>query len=186
MCQSLILFRNPCYSLLEVLCCETPIPHYRAQIMTNDDNVHEPDTARLLSTSYHSPYTRSGAPALPASQDPYAKLRARALQTLEAMGFDPDTMVEHGVLFAEHQDPFGHVSNAQFLAFFGQTWMRVTDAYGQYLSKEELDGIYQAKTVVPMVRRFELEIKRQVKFPDSVSNPCCLDSLVSFAFISST
>ncbi len=127
-----------------------------------------PKSARLASSSYHSPYARSGAPGPHPNTDPYAPLRARALSTLEAMGFDPDTMVEHGVLWAEHQDPYGHVMNAQFMAFMGSSWIRVMEGYDEFLSAEELDGVMHAKTVAPLARRLELEIKRQVKYPDAV------------------
>jgi hypothetical protein len=55
--------------------------------------------------------------------NPYAALRASALAELEAMGFDPRTMAERGVVWAEDQDPFGHVMHSQVclcsLVFWG-------------------------------------------------------------------
>ncbi|KAK3192748.1 hypothetical protein K4F52_001102 [Lecanicillium sp. MT-2017a] len=134
----------------------------------SDNDKPEPKSARLAASSYLSPYARHGAPRPHPNTDPYAPLRARALSTLEAMGFDADTMVEHGVLWAEHQDPFGHVMQAQFMSFMGASWIRALESYDEFLSPEELEGIMQAKTMAPMVRRLEVEIKRQVKYPDVV------------------
>ncbi|KAH8691558.1 hypothetical protein BGW36DRAFT_54357 [Talaromyces proteolyticus] len=125
-------------------------------------------SARLADSSYHSPYSRSGAPSPHPNGDPYVSLRGRALSTLEAMGFDPNTMVEHGVLWAEHQDPYGHVMQAQYMSYLGACFWRIMESYDEFLSKEECDGMIQAKTVIPVVRKYELDIRRQVKYPDAV------------------
>ncbi|KID75878.1 uncharacterized protein G6M90_00g049490 [Metarhizium brunneum] len=132
------------------------------------DDTANPTSARLADSSYHSPYTRAGAPRPHPNTDPYAALRGRALSTLEAMGFDPNTMIEHGVLWAEHQDPFGHVMQGQYMSFLGACFWRVMESYDEFLSKEECDDMIQAKTVIPVVRRYELDIRRQVKYPDSL------------------
>ena len=84
------------------------------------------------------------------------------------MGFDPNTMVEHGVLWAEHQDPYGHVMQSQFMQFAGGCFFRVMESYDEYLSKEECDDLIQGKSVIPAVRRYELNIRRQLKYPDAV------------------
>lgn len=136
--------------------------------MSPTDNQDKPDTARLALTAHQSPYCRLGAPGLDQRQDPYGPLRAKALAKLEAMGFEPESMVEHAVLWAEHQDPWGHVAYAQYLHFFGPTWNRFMDGYGSWLTKKEMDGVIGGKTVAPMAQRFKLDIKRQVKFPDAV------------------
>ncbi|KKZ67037.1 hypothetical protein EMCG_07269 [[Emmonsia] crescens] len=131
-----------------------------------DDNFASPTSARLADSSYNSPYARTGAPCPHPNTDPYATLRGSALSTLEAMGFDPTTMIEHGILWADHQDPYGHVMQAQYMAFLGACFWRVMEGYDEFLSKEELDGMVQAKTVMPVVRKYELDIRRQVKYPD--------------------
>ncbi|EGC45648.1 conserved hypothetical protein [Histoplasma capsulatum var. duboisii H88] len=135
--------------------------------MADGDNA-SPASARLADSSYLSPYSRNGAPGPHPNTDPYAPLRARALSTLEAMGFDPKTMVEHGVLWAEHQDPYGHVNHTQYMSFFSACYMRVMEFYDEFLRKEELDDIFEAKTVVPLIRKYELDFRRQVKYPDVV------------------
>lgn len=65
---------------------------------------------RQAESAYQSPYSHAGAPGPHPNTDPYAELRASALSTLEAMGYDPKSMAERGVVWAEDQDPFGHVS----------------------------------------------------------------------------
>jgi len=92
------------------------------------------------------------------------------------MGYDPATMVERGVLWAEDQDPFGHVMQAQFMHFLGTCFHRVMESYAEYMSEDEYNDMVTAKSVIPVVRRYELDIRRQVKYPDTVSrcgiHPC--------------
>lgn len=127
---------------------------------------------RLAESAYCSPYTRAGAPQPGPHADPYAPLREKALNTLEKMGYDPKTMIEHGVLWAEHQDPFGHVKQSQYMAFLGTCFHRVMESYDEFLSEEEYNGMVNGKTVIPAVRKYDLDIRRQVKYPDSVSLLC--------------
>ncbi|KAK8042248.1 hypothetical protein PG993_006771 [Apiospora rasikravindrae] len=129
--------------------------------------------SRLAQSAYLSPYSRAGAsPADHAGDsDPYKPLRARALATLEAMGYDPATMVERGVVWAEDQDPFGHVMQSQYMHFLGTCFHRVMESYDEHLTKQEYDDMIHARTVMPVVRKYELDIRRQVKYPDSVSPP---------------
>ncbi|RYP92150.1 hypothetical protein DL770_001731 [Monosporascus sp. CRB-9-2] len=125
-------------------------------------------SVKLAESSYNSPYSRAGAPSPHPNTDPYAPLRASALSTLEAMGFDPNTMVERGVLWAEDQDPYGHVMQSQYMHFLGSCFHRVSESYDEYLSKEECDDMMHARTVIPAIRKYELDIRRQVKYPDSL------------------
>lgn len=128
--------------------------------------------SRLAESSYNSPYSHAGAPVPHPNTDPYAALRGRALSTLEAMGFDPKTMVERGVLWAEDQDPFGHVMQSQYMHFLGTCFHRVMESYDEFLSQQEYDDMIHAKSVVPAIRKYDLDIRRQVKYPDSV----CLEA----------
>ncbi|KAI0095962.1 hypothetical protein F4814DRAFT_457555 [Daldinia grandis] len=124
--------------------------------------------SRLAESAYQSPYSSIGAPSSHPNGDPYASLRSQALSTLEAMGYDPKTMVERGVVWAEDQDPFGHVMHTQYMHFFGQCFYRVMESYDEFLSEQEYDDMINAKTVVPVVRRYSLDIRRQVRYPDSL------------------
>ncbi|CAJ2509505.1 Uu.00g145310.m01.CDS01 [Anthostomella pinea] len=125
-------------------------------------------SSRLAASSYNSPYSRAGAPSPHPNTDPYAKLRAQALTTLEAMGYDPKTMVEHGVVWAEDQDPFGHVMHSQYMHFIGSCLYRLMESYDQFLSTAECDDMLQGKSVISAVRKYELSIRRQVQYPDSL------------------
>ncbi|OTA64074.1 hypothetical protein K449DRAFT_381017 [Hypoxylon sp. EC38] len=123
---------------------------------------------RLAESSYHSPYSHAGAPTPHPNDDPYAPLRGRALATLEAMGYGPKTMVERGVVWAEDQDPFGHVMNSQYSHFLSTCFHRVMESFDQFLSKEEFDDMIHARTVIPVLRKYEVDFRRQVKYPDSL------------------
>jgi acyl-CoA thioesterase FadM len=85
------------------------------------------------------------------------------------MGYAPETMVERGVLWAEDQDPFGHVMQSQYMQYLGVCFHRVMESYDEFLSEEEYNGMNKAQTVVPVVRKYELDIRRQVMYPDTVS-----------------
>lgn len=125
---------------------------------------------RLADSAYLSPYSHAGAPSPHPNTDAYASLRARALPTLEAMGYDPSTMAERGVTWAEDQDPFGHVMQSQYMHFLGTCFHHVMEGYNEFLSEQEYNDMIHGKTVVPALRRYELDIRRQVKYPDSVRN----------------
>ncbi|KAF4468630.1 hypothetical protein FALBO_4479, partial [Fusarium albosuccineum] len=127
-----------------------------------------PKASRLARSSYNSPFSRSGAPTPHPNADPYADLRAKALTTLIAMGFDPKTMVEHGVVWAEDQDPFGHVTQSRYMQFLGTCFHRVMESYDEYLTEEEYNQMILGKSIIPVVKKYELDIKRQVKYPDAL------------------
>ena len=135
--------------------------------MTDDSSTTR--SSRLADSAYNSPYSHAGAPSPHPNTDPYAPLRAKALATLEGMGYDPKTMVERGVLWAEDQDPFGHVMNSRYVQFLGTVIYRVMECYDEFLNEEEYEGMITAKTIIPFVRKYELAILRQVKYPDAVS-----------------
>ena len=134
-------------------------------------NIVIPRRSRLDESSYHSPYSLAGAPSPHPNNDSYAALRTQALSTLEAMGYDPTTMVERGVVWAEDQDPFNHVMHSQFMHFFGTVFHRVMESYDQWLSEEEYTTMFQGKGVIPVISSYKMDIKRQVKYPDSVRAP---------------
>ncbi|KAF4465881.1 hypothetical protein FALBO_7274 [Fusarium albosuccineum] len=123
-----------------------------------------PAGSRLLAKSaYNSPLSRIGA-----NNDSYAALRASALETLTGMGFDPETMIEHGVAWADDQDPFGHVKQSKYMEFVGTCLHRVTESYAKYLSKEEYTAMITGKGVIPVLKKYETDIRRQVKYPDTI------------------
>ncbi|KAG8166022.1 hypothetical protein KVR01_004574 [Diaporthe batatas] len=135
--------------------------------MADHNNSKAPKT-RLADSAYLSPYSQEGAPRPHPNTNPYAPLRASALSTLEAMGYDPSTMVERGVVWAEDQAPFGHVMHSQYMHFLGTCFHRFMEGYDEFLSEQEYDDMIHARTVVPVIRKYELDIRRQVKYPDSL------------------
>ncbi|KAI5866818.1 hypothetical protein GGS23DRAFT_593552 [Durotheca rogersii] len=148
--------------------------------MTGDPakrNSSTPRSSRLAESSYHSPYSRTGAPSPHPDTDPYAALRGRALSVLEAMGFEPSTMVEHGVHWAEHQDPYNHVMYSQYAHFLGSCIWRSIESYDEFLAEEEFDGMMKARTVIPVLGKQELALRRQVRYPDALISAYREDSV---------
>lgn len=141
---------------------------YLVSSMPDDSGSSSARKSQLAESAYNSPYSHSGAPGPHPNTDPYASLRGRALSTLEAMGYEPKTMVERGVLWAEDQDPFGHVMHSQYMHFFGTCFHRIMESYDEFLSEQEYDDMINGRTVIPAVRKYDLDIRRQVKYPDSV------------------
>lgn len=84
------------------------------------------------------------------------------------MGYDPATMVERGVVWAEDQDPFGHVMNSAYMHFMSMCFHRVMESYDEYLSEAEYDDMIHARNVSPVIRNYQLNIRRPVTYPDSV------------------
>jgi acyl-CoA thioesterase FadM len=84
------------------------------------------------------------------------------------MGYDPQTMYERGIVWAEDQDPYGHVMHTQYMNFLGACVYRVMEMYDEWLDEDEYNGMVAGKTVVPLVRQYQLDIRRQVRYPDVV------------------
>lgn len=42
------------------------------------------------------------------------------------------------------------------------------ESHGEFLTPQEYDDTIHAQTVAPVIRKYELDIRRQVKDPDSV------------------
>ncbi|KAJ4386145.1 hypothetical protein N0V93_009038 [Gnomoniopsis smithogilvyi] len=112
---------------------------------------------RLAESAYFSPYSDAGAPKPHPNvdADAYAALRASAISSLEAMGHDPNTMIERGVAWAEDQDPFGHVTHSQYMHFLGTYFHRVMESYDEHLSEQEYDDMINARTVIPVLRKYQ-------------------------------
>ncbi|KAI1824021.1 hypothetical protein F4861DRAFT_539483 [Xylaria intraflava] len=129
---------------------------------------NDPASLRLAQSAYNSPYSRAGAPVPHPNSDPYSPLRSRALSDLEDMGYDPTTMAEHGVVWAEDQDPYGHVMHSQYMHWAGSCLYRIMESYDEWLTKQECDDMIQGKNVIIVLKKYELDIRRQVRYPDSI------------------
>ncbi|KAI1773162.1 hypothetical protein F4818DRAFT_443520 [Hypoxylon cercidicola] len=42
------------------------------------------------------------------------------------------------------------------------------ESFDQFLSKEEYDDMIHARTVIPVLRKYEVDIRRLVRYPDLV------------------
>jgi hypothetical protein len=98
--------------------------------------------------------------------DPYASLRRQALATLEAMGYDPETMTERGLKWGDDLDPWDKTA---YMAYLGTCFHRVTESHDQFLSDEEYNNMTNRKTVITKSKNFELKVRKGVSYPDSVS-----------------
>lgn len=61
--------------------------------------------------------------------------------------------------------------HSQYLHFLGACFHRFMEGYDEWLSEKEYDDMIHASTMIPVIRKYELQICRQVKYPDSVSTP---------------
>ncbi|KAK1753904.1 hypothetical protein QBC47DRAFT_385175 [Echria macrotheca] len=111
----------------------------------------------LEASSYHHP--NGGAM--------YAPLRDKIVQTATEMGYDVPTMTEHKVIWADDQDPFGHVANPSFAHWSAVTGFRMFESFAAQL-KDKYDDLLKARGIGVVVKSFETDIRRQVKYPDSV------------------
>jgi acyl-CoA thioesterase FadM len=85
------------------------------------------------------------------------------------MGYDSENMVERGVLLAEDQDPFGHVMHTQYMHFLGTCFHRIMESYAEYMIEDGYENMITGQSTVPVVRKYELDIRRQFQYPDAVS-----------------
>lgn len=138
---------------------------------------NESSSSRLQDSSHYSP-----TPNNPSS--PYTPLRASVLVTATAMDYDPTTMVERGVMWADDQDPFAHVTNTAFPHFLSMCNFRVVEGFEQWLGEEEYGHMVAGKGVGPLVRKYEISIRKVVKYPDSMgfSFPTVLGGVFPFSF----
>ena len=86
-----------------------------------------------------------------------------------AMGYDPATMTECGVIWSDHQDPFNHVTNAQFPHYATVCNFRVFESFAAQLGPENYRELKAATGRGVLVKKYMLDIKRPVTYPDSVS-----------------
>ncbi|KAJ0332040.1 hypothetical protein COL922a_011516 [Colletotrichum nupharicola] len=114
-------------------------------------------TSRLEASSYHAP---GGGAA-------YQPLRESLIKKILEQGYDEETMIEHGVVWADDQDPFGHIMNAGFSHFASSCNFRVFESFEAQLGGKINDFI-NAKAIGVMVKQFTVDIKRPVSYPDSI------------------
>ncbi|KAK2746700.1 hypothetical protein CKAH01_18195 [Colletotrichum kahawae] len=113
--------------------------------------------SRLEASSYHAP---GGGAA-------YQPLRESLIKNILEQGYDEATMIEHGVVWADDQDPFGHIMNAGFSHFASSCNFRVFESFEAQLG-DKINDFINAKGIGVMVKQFTVDIKRPVSYPDSI------------------
>ena len=111
---------------------------------------------------------------------PYALLRQHAVETATAMGYDPATMCERGIVWSDDQDPFDHVANSAYPHFVAICNFRVFESFEEYLGDKYQD-LLKGRGIGVMVKTYTLDIKRPVTYPDSVCN-CHMPRCTSRAY----
>lgn len=120
-------------------------------------------SSALESSSYQSP---DGGSA-------YAPLRKKIIDSAIAMGYDAATMVECGVSWSDDHDPFQHVKNAAYVHYVNQCKFREFQSFEPFLGKERFQDMLNLRRVGPVVKGYTIDLKRPVKFPDSVCGLEC-------------
>ncbi|KAJ7814067.1 hypothetical protein B0H13DRAFT_2381968 [Mycena leptocephala] len=105
---------------------------------SNNTNLDDP----LVASSYFNP---GGGEA-------YGPMRRAMVAQATAMGYEAPTMTEHGVMWADDQDPLP----CQWFESFGKT---LGDRY---------DDLQRAEGVGVILKSQTIDLKHQVKYPDSV------------------
>ncbi|KAH8645582.1 hypothetical protein BGZ60DRAFT_392540 [Tricladium varicosporioides] len=97
----------------------------------------------------------------------YEFLRKNVVETALAMGYDKQTMVECGVSWSDDHDPFKHVKNAAYPHYVNQCNFRVFESFEEQLG-ERFEDLMNTRHIGVMVKTYTINLKRPVKYPDSL------------------
>lgn len=114
--------------------------------------------SQLEASSYHSP----GGGEL------YKPLREKIVSEALEQGYDEASMIEHGVVWADDQDPWGHIMNARFPHYTSACNFRLFESFEEHL-KDKFQDLMKVRGIGVIVKSSTLNIKRPVTYPDSVS-----------------
>ena len=114
--------------------------------------------SQLEASSYHAP----GGGEL------YKPLREGVVKQALEQGYDEATMMGHGVVWADDQDPWGHIMNAGFPHYASSCHFRLFESFEEHL-KDKFQDLMKARGIGVIVKSTTLEVKRPVTYPDSVS-----------------
>jgi acyl-CoA thioesterase FadM len=84
-----------------------------------------------------------------------------------AMGYEAPKMTEHGVMWADEQDLFGHVNGATYARLSSMINYRVFESFGKTLG-DRYDDLQRAEGVGVILKSQTIDLKHQVKYPDCV------------------
>ena len=103
----------------------------------------------------------------------YKNSRQKVVAQATAMGYDAPTFREHGVDWANDQDPFGHVGGATYSRLVYSCNFRLFESFAKTL-KDKYEDLYRARGVGVLTKSYSMDLKRQVTYPDSVSRSVIL------------
>ncbi|RYP57844.1 hypothetical protein DL770_010571 [Monosporascus sp. CRB-9-2] len=112
---------------------------------------------QLEASSYHAP----GGGEL------YKPLREKIVRQALEQGYHETTMMEHGVVWADDQDPWGHIMNAGFPHYASACNFRLFESFEEHL-KDKFQDLMKARGIGVIVKTSTLDIKRPVSYPDSI------------------
>ncbi|KAI2602751.1 hypothetical protein GGR54DRAFT_487851 [Hypoxylon sp. NC1633] len=112
---------------------------------------------QLEASSYHAP----GGGEL------YKPLREKIVDQALAQGYDEASMIEHGVTWADDQDPWGHIMNAGFPHYASACNFRLFESFEEHL-KDKFQDLMKVRGIGVIVKSSILDIKRPVTYPDSI------------------
>jgi hypothetical protein len=113
--------------------------------------------SQLEASSYHAP----GGGEL------YKPLREKIVKQALEQGYDETTMLEHGVTWADDQDPWGHIMNAGYPHYVSACNFRLFESFEEHL-KDKFQDLMKVRGIGVIVKSSTLDIKRPVSYPDSV------------------
>ncbi|GAP93056.1 putative protein [Rosellinia necatrix] len=113
--------------------------------------------SQLEASSYHTP----------GGGEVYKPLREKIVSQALAQGYDESTMMEHGVSWADDQDPWGHIMNAGYPHFASASNFRLFESFEEHL-KEKFQDLMKVRGIGVIVKTTTLDIKRPVSYPDSI------------------
>ena len=57
---------------------------------------------------------------------------------------------------------------SKYAHFLGTCFHRIMESYAEYLDEEEYENMVLRKTTIPVIKKYNLDIRRQVMYPDTV------------------
>jgi hypothetical protein len=116
-----------------------------------------PFKSALEASSYQSPDL----------DGPFHHLRQKVVQAMVDQGIERSTLVEHGVSWAEDQDPFGHVMGQTYPHVISKTFTRLLESFQEVL-KDKFSELVAGRGISVMTNRCNLTAIQMVKYPDLV------------------
>ncbi|KAJ7498643.1 hypothetical protein FB451DRAFT_1384443 [Mycena latifolia] len=121
----------------------------------------------------------------PSGGEEYAPFRKAVVAQATAMGYDVPTMTEHGVAWADDQDPFGHVGGATYPRLVFKANFRVFESFSKTLG-DKYDDLYRAKGVGILIRSYMMDLRRQVTYPDCLLTAARISEVYPDRYFSTT